>query len=453
MKKLLLPLFAAFSITASAQNTLLKSPAKGNVPVDGLKRICFVANGSYTVLVAGNDTCVYALDVADNDKSTAAANAITSIPSFVSSKLVAAAGEPVYVKDMAVNPLSHAVYVLAQNLTYTKDYLFKVVKNGATVSAVDLSNISYSKLTWANGLSINDMTFGNGTLYVSSGSFSLDGELGMANVPFTNNTAFTKRATTMFKSNWGGNYQTTAPLETIAFGTINGVNRLMGVTTCAPGFSIEAAKVPGSGVLSVTEDFNIHFGFSAKVVYMYHDKKDWLFDLHDNNIYRIGTKYLDGSQVAALKYNNTAVELRDDKGNIKPAYPADDIKLMSTGPVRMMAYWDSYRMLVLEEGTTGALKLQQMSVETPPATNVDEVAAQQLGMYPNPATGSVTITLPQNAQSADISVSSVSGKVIFTRHLSVGSSSVDISNLAHGLYIMQVHTNNGSILSGKLTVE
>ncbi|MEZ5018160.1 MAG: T9SS type A sorting domain-containing protein [Flavipsychrobacter sp.] len=452
MKKLLLPVFLCMGMSAMAQNSLLSSPTTGTIMSLTMSKIHMVSNGTDVVLCIGDNTAIYAVDIVDNDASKAAANTITSIPNFVTDKLNPLVGQSVNVLDMEVNPISKSVYILGQG--GPAKYIFKVENNGANVSIVDLSNATYSLLSWKGSLAVNDITYGNNTLYVSSGDFSLNGELGWMAPPFAHNGTFTKRATTLFKSNWGGQYLTTAPLETLTFGTVDGKNRLMGVTTCAPGFSIDAATLSGSGVLTVTEDFNVHQGQTKKVAFMHHDGKDWLFDLHDDKVYRIGKKYLDGSQVTANKYDNNATMLRDNTGKVAASLPADDMKEMSTGTYTTMALWDNYRLLLLEKGTTGALTLSKMSTETPPPTSVTTVTNNTtVSIYPNPASNNVTITLPQNEVNATATIISIDGKVVSSQKISAHKATMNVSTLNAGIYTVNVTLSSGAVISNKLTVK
>ncbi len=450
MKKLLLLCVLGMSMSASAQNALLKNATTGSVSANTMEDLCMVSNGTDVVLVAADMSSLWALDIADNDASKATANTITSIPNFITDKLNPLAGQTVTVLDIEVNPISKSVYVLGRG--GANKYIFKVENGGANVSIVDLSNIAHSQLPWGAGFSVNDMAYGNGTLYVSSGSFSLDGQLGWVAPPFEHNGTITTRNTTLFKSNWGGNYFTTAPLETLTFGDVDGKGRLMGVTTCAPGFSIDVANLAGSGVLTVTEDFNIHQGQSTKAVFMQHDGKDWLFDLHDSKLYRIGKKYLDGSQVTANKYDNNATMLRDNAGNVVASLPADEIKEMSTGNFGMIAYWDNYRLLLLKTTGDNALELSQMSTETPPPTSVNNITTRtDISIYPNPANDVLHISL-KNGQQATVNIVSINGSLALSQQVN-GRATIDISSLTAGVYTATINTKDGAKHTQKLTIK
>ena len=455
MKKLLLPVCMCIGFSAMAQNTLLKSPTTGAITSTNIVDICIASNGTDVVLLAADKANVYAIDIADNKAGDKAANLITTVPNFVTGKLDPVAGKAVTILDMEVNPISNAVYILANG--GTDKFLFKVTNAGATVTLLDLSNITHSKIAWAStaNYTVNDMAFGNGTLYISAGSTTLDGQVGWLAAPFANNSSLTQRSTTLFKSNWGNQYYTIAPLDNMTIGQVDGKYRLMGVTVCAPGYSVDVTKLTGTGVLTVTEDFNIHFGFSKKDVFQHHDKKDWLFDLHDNNIYRIGKKYLDGSQVTANNHDANAVQLRSNSGTVNAALPAEDIKLMSTTAIDMMARWDDYRILILETKTGGAkLKLSKMSIENPPPLGVSAIASKvEVSVYPNPASNTVTITLPSNTKNAIANIVSIDGSVVLSQQISGSNATINISNLAAGIYTVNVSFANGSIVSNKLTVE
>lgn len=451
MKRLILLLFVCVGVSATAQNALLQGAVTGSISTNGIADICIVSDGTDAVLVIGGASSAYAVDIKDNNPADASANTITNISSFVSSKLNPLAGNAITVQDMQVNPISKAVYILGSS--GANRYIFKVEKNGANINMVDLSNVTYSEMPWGGPFNVNDMTYGNGILYISTGTFSLDGSLAWIAPPFVHNSSFSKRSTTLFKSNWGGQYVTTAPLETLTFGDVDGKKRLMGVTTCAPGFSIDVANLSGSGLLTVTEDFNIHQGQSKDVIFQHHDGKDWLFDLHDNQLYRIGKKYLDGSQVLASQFDNNAVKLRDNSGGVNSSLPEDEIKLMMTNNIDAIAFWDNYKLLLLESGSTGALKLSQMSIENAAGINSISSSPMQFDLYPNPATNEVTITLGENKGSASVNIISATGSIVATHHINNSNSTIDISKLPSGIYAVTVQVENGEVSSCKLTIE
>jgi photosystem II stability/assembly factor-like uncharacterized protein len=86
-------------------------------------------------------------------------------------------------------------------------------------------------------------------------------------------------------------------------------------------------------------------------------------------------------------------------------------------------------------GNAGIFKLSG-----PLATAAFENAAK-FKVYPNPATSIVTISTP-NVDTANLSVTDLSGKVVMTKSLSGIENTVDISNLSTGAYFFEVSSNN-----------
>lgn len=432
-RSLFLCFLLAAGVSSQAANSLLTSPVTAALGHTKLKAMGIASNAKDVVLLLADGTSLYALDINDNDPKELAANAITSIPDFVNSKLKpVAGGATLNIIDIEVNPISKAVYVLATDAV--SSYVFKVRNNGADITMLNLSGISHSKLTFGSTFAVNDMTWGNNKLYASSGSFSLDGGVAVIAAPFTHGTTITQKATSMFKSNWGGSYVTKAPLETMTYGMVKTKHRLMGVTTCAPGFSLDADKLAGAGTIQVSEDFNMNMGMSAKVVFQRHDGKDWLFDLHDGNLYRVGEKMLDGSQVTAGKFNSASEMLRNNSGAPAPGLAADVIKQVP-GSFLQIALFDDYRMVVLEAG--GTLRMLQTAVSAP-GLSIDDLAvsANTLRVYPNPARNTLNVDMPESS-SGVLQVFGMDGRLLQTNMVSGSTAAIDISGLASGQYLLK----------------
>lgn len=430
-KTVFLCFMLATAMYGKAANSLLSAPVSGPLGHSKLEAMSIAANGTDVVLLLSDKTSLYALDIDDNKASEATANTITSIPNFVDTKLKpVAGGATLTVLDIEVNPISKSVYVLAE--AAGTSYVFKVRNNGATVTLVNLSAISHSTISWGASFDVMDMTWGNDKLYASSGSFSLTGSVATVASPFAHGSSISQRSTSMFKSNWGGSYFTTAPLETMTYGMVKTKHRLMGVTTCAPGFSLDIAGLAGSGALQVTEDFNINMGTSKKVVFQHHDSKDWLFDLHDNKLYRIGESLIDGSPVTAGQHNNNSLLTRDFSGAVSPGVVADVFKSY-TGLYKVISFWDNYRLLVLEDG--GTLKLMQTATTIPTAIQNIQ-AGNNFSIYPNPAHHTLNVSL-SGTEETTLQIFSMEGKMIQTTTVNAAGATLDISSLAAGQYILK----------------
>ena len=204
MKKIYLTALSfGMLLGANAQNSMLSNPTNGQLYSTGsLTDIEMATNGTDVVLIASNDIAneFYAIDIADNDPADAPANTVTTIPNF-QALMDGAVGTTFTLKTFEVNPISKAVYVLGN--WGSTSYIVKIEDNGGTVSVLDLSNLTFSKINWPSSQYVTqDMTFGDNTLYVTSGSWSLDGEICWISAPFDHDATMTSRATTMYKTNW-----------------------------------------------------------------------------------------------------------------------------------------------------------------------------------------------------------------------------------------------------------
>ena len=318
--------------------------------------------GKMVLLIANNTTGkIYAVDVNDNDASKATENKITSPVTNMASKVQNAMGITGFtVMNMEVNPISNAVYVLVRNTNQTNERaLFKITKGGEEITMVDLSNATYSAITFSTkGHSINDLTWGDNTMFVSmSQASTLNGEVAYLKAPFAHNSSVSSRATTVFKTNWGGNFFTDAPLETMTYGEVNGTKRLMGVTVCAPGFSFPVSDIDnGTGLLQVNEYFNLNQRSALKVFTINQNGKTYLIEFHDNGrITRVGEQYINGSQT---DINAEADYLLTNGGTtVSAGFTDEDVKLLApaNSNYQMIAKYSDTQLLVIN--TMGAISV------------------------------------------------------------------------------------------------
>jgi hypothetical protein len=76
---------------------------------------------------------------------------------------------------------------------------------------------------------------------------------------------------------------------------------------------------------------------------------------------------------------------------------------------------------------------------------------EQLFVYPNPTNGNVRIVIP-DAESGNITIINSIGQVINTEKINQGTNNIEINTetWAKGLYLVQWHSEGGSVLSAKL---
>jgi hypothetical protein len=453
-KQLLSGILALTSGYLFSQNSLLVSPATGQPYSSGkIDDIAIVANATDVVLVGANNVTgkMYAIDINDNDPAEAAVNTLTAGVSTFKTKIEAALGvSPITVKNFEVNPLSKSIYVLA--LQGSNSYIAIVKNSGNTITAFPLNNVTYSEITFNSaGKQIQDITWGDNALYFSVGGASLAGEVGKVDMPFVHSSSAVTRATTMHKSNWGG-YYTTAPLEKMDFNNVSGINRLCGVTVCAPGFSLKTESVTAGGLLTVTEDFDLWNGITRKVVSVKFNNTSYLIDLHDENFngnyaaYRIGQKFLDGSQVPLNQYNNTSKKLRSN-GNPAAGLTNEEMKKYA-GYYTMIAFYNNCELLVLNNSDV----LMTMSTELCTGVGLNENKMNNtISVYPNPASSYFKVKgISDFSANISVSVFAVDGRQVASQKLDNENQDIDISHLGGGTYFVQISNNGEVIFKDKL---
>lgn len=83
------------------------------------------------------------------------------------------------------------------------------------------------------------------------------------------------------------------------------------------------------------------------------------------------------------------------------------------------------------------------------ATRVSELEAFQVKLYPNPASGSVTV---QTADAGLLQLLDLSGRKVHSMPVVIGEQQLSIDGLAKGLYIVQIHGQKG-IVSQRLLIQ
>lgn len=85
--------------------------------------------------------------------------------------------------------------------------------------------------------------------------------------------------------------------------------------------------------------------------------------------------------------------------------------------------------------------------------SVDEFLLSQINITPNPVTEIATLTIPQEIQSANITVYDVNGKKLMQQDISEMNTTIDFSSLTSGMYFYSIYSENKLILTKKLLVE
>ncbi|MBN8567447.1 MAG: T9SS type A sorting domain-containing protein, partial [Flavobacteriales bacterium] len=64
---------------------------------------------------------------------------------------------------------------------------------------------------------------------------------------------------------------------------------------------------------------------------------------------------------------------------------------------------------------------------------IEDFSKDLVKFYPNPSNGVITISLPETAK---ISISDLSGKVVYAASLTEGETTININNLSSGVYLI-----------------
>jgi Secretion system C-terminal sorting domain len=78
---------------------------------------------------------------------------------------------------------------------------------------------------------------------------------------------------------------------------------------------------------------------------------------------------------------------------------------------------------------------------------------ESITIYPNPATTVVNVSITNSGSTAIAKILNASGKTVWTGNLRNGSNSIDVSNMASGVYVLQMTNKKGSISSEKIIVQ
>ncbi len=454
-----------FAVTLFS-NGLLKNSTNGKPIATGkIDHFKIINNGNDVALVLANNISgsIFIVDLKDNNKSEQKANLVSEVTNYIT-KIEGALGVTgITIDNIEINPISRSVYILASK-TGTS-YLLKATNSGKDLSLVDLSSVDYSSLKFSNGgLFIQDITYGSDKLYVSSGQLfsGLKGEVAVATAPFEHSTSMTNRASSMYKTNWGGGFKTNAPIEKWDYATIGGNEKLIGVTVCAPGFSFDPSTIVGTGVFQVDEQFNLVNNVPEKVIHAFQDGKHYLYNLHNENgsakrrmLMRVGEHYIDGTPKKNNKHNANVKRLRTFAGAVANGLTDADLKIYTT-EYHMIAKYDDHNLLVLtSDDKLTMVKVGSKDPEFDPVSSIGPLSGNvEVHVFPNPVSSHFMIELANSSNSQlnySYRIYNLKGELVQQNQITnMENEKVDISGFTSGNYQLIIEGNNSVIYNKTL---
>lgn len=109
----------------------------------------------------------------------------------------------------------------------------------------------------------------------------------------------------------------------------------------------------------------------------------------------------------------------------------------NAGPLTLAWSFGSSNSLVYHGGNRG-------SVVANATLGANEFEVASFIMYPNPAQGIVSITLPNGVNEGTVKIYDILGKVVVNKTINTNNQSVDISNLVSGSYMVVLRTDYGN---------
>ena len=106
--------------------------------------------------------------------------------------------------------------------------------------------------------------------------------------------------------------------------------------------------------------------------------------------------------------------------------------------------------IVLNENTSPAFVKMIISGLIITANDEQKTIKQLFKIYPNPASEIITIETDGNSDSYQVEIISISGKLLYSQSLSNTNSTIDISDLPSGLYLVKITGNKGNVYQERI---
>ena len=107
-------------------------------------------------------------------------------------------------------------------------------------------------------------------------------------------------------------------------------------------------------------------------------------------------------------------------------------------------YYYCYDWKVQEAGEGCLSPRKEVEIVLDPCLSIDETNVDGIGVYPNPTSGIINIKLANHIIVQHISLTSITGQLVFESYVENGS--IDLSKYAKGTYLLQIVTNENTVV-------
>ena len=104
----------------------------------------------------------------------------------------------------------------------------------------------------------------------------------------------------------------------------------------------------------------------------------------------------------------------------------------------------SFYVVAVYNNGTRSLPSNTVTVRPSVILGEDDASVKGFAFFPNPNSGEFSIKLQEGSNSAKVSVISLSGQQVYTSTLDATQTSINLNNVASGMYIVRVETQQGT---------
>ena len=170
--------------------------------------------------------------------------------------------------------------------------------------------------------------------------------------------------------------------------------------------------------------------------------------------------------------NNIAMQLVLDGLKLQPCNPGFEsgrdaileADMLANGGANQCLIWEAFARrglgLSASQGSANSLNDQTEAFDVPQTPNCLLASTDRslldsgIILYPNPANQTVNISVTQASGNANVSIFDINGRLILTKEISLDTTtSLDVSQVTSGVYLVQVTAQEGFIKTTKLIIQ